>query len=216
MIKSFIYYPVRLLAIILKILLIKLEIKGEENIPATGPCIVTANHLHAADPPLLGFCMGRKTTYIAKEELFSNRLFARFITAFGAIPVRRGRMNRDALRKAGEALAQGKRLVIFPEGRRSRGTLLKTTYAGAAMITARSMAPILPVGISGTEAIKGIGCIFRHPRVVVNIGTPFYLPTVDGKVDRNILDSYTYLIMKRIAELLPERYRGEYTDTKQG
>jgi 1-acyl-sn-glycerol-3-phosphate acyltransferase len=204
------YYLLRILVTPLLFLLTRLEVKGKQNMPRSGGCIVTSNHLSLADPPLLGFCLGRRTVYLAKEELFSPKWFAWLIITLGAISVRRGRLNRDALKRAGTVLSSGKRLVIFPEGGRSQGALIKTTFSGAALIAIRNQAPILPVSICGTEVIEGLGWIWKRPTIVVNIGVPFYLTPVDGKIDKERLNGFTNLIMRRIAELLPAEYQGEY------
>jgi 1-acyl-sn-glycerol-3-phosphate acyltransferase len=204
------YYFLYILSTPLLFLLTRLEVKGKQNIPRNTGCIVTSNHLSLADPPLLGYCLGRKTAYFAKEELFSPRPFAWLILTLGAISVRRGKLNRDALKKSEAVLANGKRLVIFPEGGRSRGALLKTTFGGAALIAMRNRVPVLPVSVTGTEVIKGIGWLWKRPKIVVNIGVPFYPPSVDGKIEKERLSEFTDLIMKRIAELLPAEYQGEY------
>jgi 1-acyl-sn-glycerol-3-phosphate acyltransferase len=74
----------------------------------------------------------------------------------------------------------------------------------------RSGVPLIPVGIAGTEKIKGISWILRRPHITVNIGRPFYLPPLSGKLPKVELAEQTNFIMERIAELLPPKYRGVY------
>jgi 1-acyl-sn-glycerol-3-phosphate acyltransferase len=193
-------------------LLTRWEVKGKENVPKEGPLLVVANHLHLADPPLLGVSLGRGVIFMAKEELFRSPLSAYFVGGLGSFPVHRGKLDREAIRQAKQVLADGVALVMFPEASRSRSAQLKSAFPGSALIASRSGVPILPVGISGTEKIKGLGWILRRPRLTVNIGQPFYLPSVDGKLTREKLAEHTELIMQRIAELLPPEYRGVYSE----
>ena len=190
-------------------LLTRWEVRGRENILSQGPVLVVANHLNLTDPPLLGISLGRKAMFMAKEELFRSPLSAYFVGSFGSFPVHRGRLDRKALRQAQQVLTDGLALVMFPEATRSKSARLQPAYPGSALIAMRSGVPILPVGIIGTEKVKGIGWIFRRPRITVNIGRPFYLPS-GGKLTRAELVENTSFIMEHIAELLPQKYRGVY------
>jgi 1-acyl-sn-glycerol-3-phosphate acyltransferase len=210
------YYVARGVLIGLFKLLTRWEVRGRENVPKEGPVLVVANHLHLADPPLLGVSLGREAMFMAKEELFRSPFTAYFIRGFGSFPVHRGRLDREAIRQAKQVLADGVALVMFPEASRSRSAKLKSAFPGSALIASHSGVPILPVGISGTEKIKGLGWL-RRPRLTVNIGQPFDLPSVDGKLTREKLAEHTELIMQRIAELLPPEYRGVYSgENKSG
>ncbi len=201
---------------VLLFLLTRWQVKGKENVPARGPLLVVVNHLGAADPPLIGVSVNRKAVFLAKEELFNSRFLSYFVRNFGAVPLRRRSLNKEALRKARGLLAQGMALIMFPEGRRSPGVRLESASSGSALLALRSGAPVLPVGITGTEKIKGVTWIFRRPRITVNIGCPFCLPPLNGRVTRTELAELTHSIMGHIAELLPAEYRGEYHDTKGG
>ena len=204
------YYVARVIVRALFILLTRWEVKGKGNIPSQGPLIVVANHLNLADPPLLGVSLERKAIFMAKEELFRSRFSAYFIGGFGSFPVYRGKLDRKAMRRAKQVLADGLALVMFPEATRSKTAQLQPALPGSALIAIRSGVPILPVGITGTERIKGIGWVLRRPRVTVNIGRPFYLPSAGSKLTKAELAQYTNFIMERIAELLPPQYQGVY------
>jgi 1-acyl-sn-glycerol-3-phosphate acyltransferase len=204
------YYVGRLLMRMLLVLLTRWQVKGKDNIPSQGPLLVVANHVNAVDPPLLSVSLGREAIFMAKQELFYSRVIGYFIRGFGAFPVHRGRLDRKALRQADQVLAQGQALVMFPEGMRSRCGRLRPAFPGAALIASRSGALILPVGITGTEKIKGLVWILCRPRITVNIGCPFYLPPVNGKLTKVELAEFTNSIMEHIAELLPPQYRGNY------
>jgi len=204
------YYIGRGLLIRLFKLLTRWQVKGRENVPKEGPVLVVANHLNLTDPPLLGVSLGRTVIFMAKEELFRSSLGAYFVSGLGSFPVHRGKLDRRALRSSQKVLADGLALAMFPEASRSRSARLKTAMPGSALIACRSGVPILPVGIIGTEQIKGMCWLFRRPRLTINIGKPFNLPPVEGKLTREKLVEYTDLIMQRIAELLPPQYRGVY------
>ena len=172
--------------------------------------MVVANHLNLADPPLLGVSIKRKVIFMAKEELFRSSVGAYFVSGLGSFPVYRGRLDREALRSSRQVLDDGLALAMFPEATRSRNARLKAALPGSALIACRSGVPILPVGITGTEQIKGLGWLFRRPWLKVDIGQPFSLPPVEGKLTREKLAEYTELIMGHIARLLPPKYRGVY------
>ena len=207
---SWIYYTGRAIVWLLFLLLTRREVKGRANVPGDGPLLIVANHLNLADPPLLGISFGRKVIFMAKEELFRSRFTAYFMRRFGTFPVNRRRFGRAALRQARQVLDDGLALVVFPEGKRSHTGQLEAAFPGAALIACRSSVPIIPVGIIGTEQVKGITWIWRRPRITVNIGRPFYLTPLDGKLTRKELAELANSMMKQIAELLPREYRGNY------
>ncbi len=205
---SWLYYVGRWAVRAFLFLFTRFEVKGKENVPLRGAILVSANHLSLMDPPVVGVSLGRSTIFMAKEELFRSKVSGYFISRLGAFPVRRGRLDREALRQAGQVLSQNQALVMFPEGTRGDGHL-REGFMGAALIATRSNVPVLPVGITGTETMKGWGWMLRRPRITVNIGPPFALPESSGRGRREELVEYTRTIMSHIAELLPSRYRGK-------
>lgn len=204
------YYVSRVLVRMLLTLFTRWQVIGKENIPSEGSLLVVANHVNAVDPPLLTVSLSRRVVFMAKEELFRSKFIGYFVRGVGAFPVRRGRLDREALRSADQLLAQGLALAMFPEGSRSRRGQLRRALPGSALIAARSCVPVLPVGILGTEKMRGISWLLRRPQITVNIGRPFSLPPVNSRLTKVELAKHTDLIMSRIAELLPEEYRGEY------
>jgi len=206
--------------ITMKTLLIALtrwRVEGKENVPRHGPLIVVANHLSNIDPPLLGASVPRSVCFMAKQELFRSS-FSRFIVgAYGAFPVRRGELDRDAFRQALGILRKGQALGMFPEGKRSFARQLLPIQPGTSFIAARSGAPVLPVGISGSEQVKGISVIIQRPSITVKIGRPFTLSYNTDEPLRSQLPQLSELIMKHIAELLPPSYRNTLTtENKHG
>jgi len=134
------------------------------------------------------------------------------MASVGAIFIVRGEVDRRALRKAMEVLQQGKVLGIAPDGTRSKTGALQRGRGGAAYIACLTGVPLVPVGVIGIEkALRELRRL-RRPQVRVVIGHPFTLPSLPcqagGKSEP--LKEYTTQIMHRIAELLPEEYRGVY------
>lgn len=192
-------------------LLCRVRVKGGENVPVDGSLIIVANHLHTLDPSLVSIAIKRKMVFMAKEELFRSSPSAYLMRGFGAFPVHREGVDRKALRQAEEFLAQGLALGMFPEGKRSPDGQLIPAFSGAALLAVRSGARILPVAITGTETIQWVRSLLKGTRLTVNIGRPFSLPDVDGKLTGEKLNELTHYIMMRLAELLPPEYRGDYT-----
>jgi len=105
---------------------------------------------------------------------------------------------------------------MFPEGTRSHGARLRRAFPGSALIALRSGVPILPIGVAGTEKIRGVAWLLRRPQITVHIGHPFHLPPVSSKLTKAELAELTNYIMEHIAELLPLEYRGHYADKEIG
>ena len=195
--------------------LLRLRIVGEPSVPATGPLLVVSNHLSNADPIILEVAFPRPLFFMGKAELFDIPPFRWLLHRFGGFPVQRGTADRAALRHAGAVLGQGIALGIYPEGGRSRTGALVPGLPGVGLIALQSRAPVLPVAMTGTEYFPVNGDMPpRRPRsvsrgVTVRFGEPFLIPArVD---DRRVTpEEATRLIMTRIAELLPKRYRGVY------
>ncbi len=202
------HYAGKFLVRVLLFLLTRWRVMGRENVPRQGGLLVVANHLNLADPPIVSVSLGRKAIFMAKEELFHSRFSAYFVRNFGAFPVRRGGLDRKALHQAQRSLEKGLALVMFPEGRRSKTARLQSGFFGSALIVSRIGVPVIPVGISGTENIRGAAWWLKRPRITVNIGPPFHLPAVSSRLTRKAeLAQHTDAIMAHIAELLPPEYR---------
>ena len=188
------------------------EVLGLENVPRQGPAILASNHLSLADPPLLAALVRRRLIYMAKLELWSTPIIGPLYRLYDCIPVRRFDADVGALRRAEKVLREGHVLVMFPEGTRSGRPGLGKGYPGTAAIALRSGAPIVPVGVSGTETVSLPRCFLRRTRVRIAFGRPFTLPR-GQRLTTELAEEGTERIMKEIAALLPEAYRGTYAGT---
>lgn len=171
------------------------RIVGRENMPLSGRTLLCSNHVTLGDPIYLGCAIpGRQLHYMAKAELFKNKLFGGLIKKLGAFPIKRGKSDFGALRTAISLVSGGKHIVIFPEGGRSHNNSLKKGKTGAAMVAVKSKAKILPVGIGGKYRIFG--------KINVNIGKPIDLSGYfDKKISSDELHGITDVLMSELSKL---------------
>src|SRR5918997_214940 len=125
-------------------LFLSFEVHGGEKAPEIGPMIVAANHHQFFDPVFVSMAVPRRVRWMAKKELFAFP-FGRFFYFLGTFPVDRQGGGRAALRTALNMLAEGRALGIFPEGTRRKEGVSLEAKSGAALLAARSGAPVLPV-----------------------------------------------------------------------
>ncbi len=123
------------------------KIEGADNIPQDRSIIIASNHRSYADPVMLTMPVKRPVRYMAKEELFKNKLSGWFITLLGAFPVRRGSGDMQVIDDSIAILEKGENLVIFPEGTRSKDGKVGKGKTGVALIAAKSGADVIPCGI---------------------------------------------------------------------
>jgi 1-acyl-sn-glycerol-3-phosphate acyltransferase len=205
-----VYRILRVIAFIVAKVSSRLEVVGLEHLPEEPPYLLVTNHLSALDSPLLLYVLPHTIRPFVASKHRSNPLYAPLLEAGGVVWVRRGEIDRRALREALAVLARGEVLGVAPEGTRAREShALQEGKAGAAYLATRADVPIVPVGIVGTENIAHNLRRLRRSQVRMVFGEPFRLPE-SGHVRTQRLQEYTDLIMHRIAELLPEAYRGVY------
>jgi 1-acyl-sn-glycerol-3-phosphate acyltransferase len=204
------FRTMRAIANFLLSLFTRREYVGLENIPSDPPYILVTNHLALFDSPVvLALCPHTARAFAAAKHK-RNPFFALLLTVMDSVWVRRGEVDRKALQEALDVLERGEVLGVAPEGTRARGPYaLQKGKIGAAYLATRADVPIVPLGITGTEKIKHNLPRLRRTQVRVVVGEPFRLPN-SGRVRNQDLREYTDLIMHRIAELLPEEYRGVY------
>lgn len=200
-------------AVLSSVARVKVELPPE--LPHSGPLIVVANHLSNADPPLvvgwLTPVLGRPMHILAKEALFVGPIGSLLRTQ-GVTPVKAGGSDIQAFRAARAVLDRGEVLCIFPEGTRSRSGRLGRAKPGVALLATRSGAPVLPVGISGSDVFLPPRRLLPRlgTRITLRVGEPFRL-LLDPRLPRRAaLDSASLELMRRIAALLGEENRGDY------
>ncbi len=141
-----------------------------ERIPREGRVVIACNHVSNLDAVFASVGCPREVSFLAKEELFRNPLFAWFIRSCNAIPIRRGILDRRALRTASRLLDADEAILMFPEGRRSPSGEIGDGRPGVGFIAGTSAAPIVPAYITGSRAL---GQAFRRrPPVTVAYGEP--------------------------------------------
>ena len=202
----------------------RLSVEGAlDEIPREGPVIIAANHASNLDAVVLGSWLipkiGRRLQWLGKKELFAWPVVGYLARHGGVHPVDRSRADVEAYRLAKRILDEGHVLFVFPEGTRSPDGALQEGRDGVASLALRTGAPIVPVGIAGSDRVWPRGQRLPHPggRVTVRVGSPFrladVLPPDVAKGDAKA--QATDLIMRRIAALLPERQRGVYRGLKE-
>jgi 1-acyl-sn-glycerol-3-phosphate acyltransferase len=145
----------RIAAVVVKPLMrtwFRIRLEGEEHIPEAGPVVLASNHRSNMDPVLLASAVRRPVAFMAKAELFVWPL-GWILRWIGQFPVRRGGIDREALRRTDAILARGSVLGLFPEGTRGEGAF-SAVHPGLAYIVVRQRCPVLPVAILGTERVK--------------------------------------------------------------
>ena len=158
-------------------LLWRIKVVHPERVPATGACVLAPSHRSILDTPFLACVTRRRIRFMGKAELWKYAWSARFLSALGGFPVDRGGPDRAAMRAAEAALAGGEPLGMFPEGTRRSGPAVADLHDGVAFVAARMGAPIVPVGIGGSERILARGRkLPKLTRVVVVVGEPIHPP----------------------------------------
>jgi 1-acyl-sn-glycerol-3-phosphate acyltransferase len=223
----------RVLNLVIRLVLVltrtRLVVEGIEHLPDQPGVIVASNHLSIADPPLICLAVWRavrrRIRYMAKAEAMETPIMGTALRVYGGFGVRRGQADREAYRMSRAVLASGDWLGLAPEGTRSRTGILGVPMPGVALLAVRSGAPVLPVGIAGSERTWPIGA--RRPRfgttVTIRFGPSLDLRSVERDVGpeagpkaaegmdrRAAVDASTETMMREIADLLPERYRGRF------
>jgi 1-acyl-sn-glycerol-3-phosphate acyltransferase len=194
-------------------LLTHLQVTGMEHIPPAGACVVAGNHLGILDGPLLFALVPRKdlTTLVAKKHQ-RNPFFRLVVNIAGGIWLDRFILEVKPVQQVQEHLQKGGLLGIAPDGTRSRTHHLMPAKNGVAFLAGKVDVPIIPEATIGTEDAVPKLLRLRRPRITVRFGPSFRLAPVDIQDRSGSRKINTDDIMCHIAALLPEQYRGVYTD----
>lgn len=173
----------------------RLGARGLENVPRDEPFIIAPVHRSNLDFLLVLITTRRRIRYLGKDSVFKG-FFGTILRALGGIPVARGTADREALKTCIEVIEAGEPLVVFPEGTRQSGPVVEEFFDGAAFIQSRTGAPILPIGIGGSEAAMPKGSkMIRPRRIRLVVGETLPAPEVEGAKARRAA------IRERTAEL---------------
>jgi 1-acyl-sn-glycerol-3-phosphate acyltransferase len=207
---------IRLVCRLLIFLYTKPTVRGLENYPRRGPALVVINHLGDPDAVLALAFLPEFPEVIGKIELRNDRRLTLLLDWLGIIWIHRGRPDRRALSAALEALRQGKRVIIAPEGRESVTGALETGTDGAAFLALKAGVPLVPVTLTGTKfhRVENAMKTRRRTPVTLTVGKPFVLPETERGPER--LQNATRLIMETLARQLPPEYRGVYGYVGEG
>ena len=194
------------------------NIHGEElkKFPASGPLIFASNHINFLEAVIFfTYAPPHPVTAIAKVETWDSPILGPLFSLWGAIPIKRGEADRAAFEASLRALKDGKILAILPEGTRSHDGRLQKGQPGIVLLAARSNAPIQPGVAYGQENFWVNIRKLHRTEVFIKVGEPFKLKTEGMSFDRDSRQKMADEVMYRMAELLPEEYRGVYADLGQ-
>lgn len=194
----------------------RVKVSGQENIPYGKPYVVAMNHVSIFDPPLIGAFWPEQLEIIGAADVFDKPGQGQVLKIYGVIPVHRGDYDRALLTKIVRIIKSGFPLLIAPEGGRSHVPAMRRAKSGIAYMVEQTGVPVVPVGLVGTtedfwqRAKRG-----ERPQLEMRIGKPITLPeiTVKGNERHEARQQNADLVMRHLAGLLPEEYRGVYAES---
>lgn len=188
-----------------------------QRVPREGPGLLLSNHVTNLEGPLLYvFLRPRKTTALGKIELWQNPFTRFFMNTWKIIPLHRGSVDGQAMRRCFSALDEGYFIGVAAEGTRSRDGVLRRGQPGATLLATRANVPVVPIAHWGlSDAPSHLRRLRRAP-AKVRVGRPFFLRKPDGStITRSDRTRMVDEMMYQLAALLPEHLRGEYADLEQ-
>ena len=169
----------------------KINVTGKDNLNIEGGFVLTANHKSNWDVIVLYAMLNKELNFMAKAELFENKLFAWVLRKFGAFPVKRNSNDIGAIKQALQILNNKKILAIFPQGTRRAELDIDDAKAGAVLFASRCQKPIVPIAIAGDYKLGS--------KIDIVIGEPIHF--TERKLSPDELNSNTVVVMKKIKEL---------------
>jgi 1-acyl-sn-glycerol-3-phosphate acyltransferase len=183
------------------------KVAGKEHVPSSGPVILAPVHRSFADFGFTAFCTRRKLFFMTKDSMWERKWLGRLLLYVGAFPVHRESADREALQRAEEVLKRGECLVLFPEGTRRQGAVIENLMEGAAFLSARTGAPIVPIGIGGSDLAMPKGKILPKPltiQVVIGPAIPPPARTGGGRVSRSSVHAATDDLVAKLQDVYDE------------
>jgi 1-acyl-sn-glycerol-3-phosphate acyltransferase len=191
-----------------------------ERVPLEGPVLLASNHVSFADPPLIGCCLPRSISYLARDTLFSPPWFGAVLRHFNGIPIDRDGGGPSGLKVVLGRLAQGDAVLLFPEGTRSVDGRLQEARGGIGLLVTKAAVPVIPVRVFGLDRAWGRGNRFPRPHpAAIKFGPPIDLQglreeavVADKMRQRFLYDEIGRRIMSGIAALEPCTDRATFAD----
>lgn len=193
-------------------LCLNIRVEGLENLPKTGPLLIVINHIGDADAVAVVSQLPNPPDALGKIELYDDLpILGKLMHWYGVIWLHRGKADIRAIKSALDGLAENRIIIIAPEGRYSLTGALEEGTNGAAFLAYKSGAPVLPIAVTGTENENVYSHLKRFKRAKVNIkvGKMLHLQN-QFSTKQEAVTQGTRQIMAALANLLPEKYRGEY------
>jgi len=183
------------------------QVVGQAHVPSMGPVILAPVHRSFADFGFTSFCTRRKLFFMTKDSMWKNKYLGRLLLYVGAFPVHRESADREALQRAEEVLKRGQVLVLFPEGTRRQGATIEDLMEGATFLSARTGAPIVPIGIGASDLAMPKGQAIPRPYTIhVVIGDAIAPParTGGGRVSRSSVHAATADLVVKLQAVYDE------------
>jgi 1-acyl-sn-glycerol-3-phosphate acyltransferase len=189
--------------------LYRVKVVGGDRVPKTGGFVLAPSHRSMMDIPFAAVVTPRRIRFMGKVALFKVPVLGTLFTWLGGFPVARDGTDRKAVRDSVAMLEAGEVLCVFPEGTRQHGEKIQPLQPGAAYLSLRSGAPIVPIAIAGSEEVlrDHSSPIPRFARVVITVGEPIVPePRTSGVVPRDHVDALTARLHDSLQTLFDEAY----------
>ncbi len=193
--------------------LVRIKINELDHVPQQGPLLIYPNHIIAFEVPLIYHLLQpRLVSAMAKAESWDNRFYAWLFDLWKIVPVKRGQADTTAIRHSLQMLDEGYVFTISPEGTRSHDGKLIKAHPGIVPIALKSGAPLMPIAHWGIEKLPQNLKKLRRTNFHIRTGKAFYLDPRGERVTKEVRQEMVDEMMILLARLLPEEYRGYYTD----
>ncbi len=177
----------------------RLRIYGREKLNNMENCLIAANHISAYDPPFIGSIIPIEIHFLAKVELFRNKLFGAILLSLNCIPVKRGRIDKNAITRVKMVLRKNRSLLIFPEGTRKSSRV----KSGIGKFAIETKTDICPVYVENSTDFWG--CFLGKKRLKIVIGERIKASEfADWEANKENYQKLSEYVMKRIFELKDE------------
>ena len=196
--------------------LANVKVVGRENVLFGKPYVVAMNHVSIFDPPFAASFWPEQLEIIGASDVFDKPGQGQLLKAYGVIPVHRGDYDRTLFARVVSAIKAGYPLLIAPEGGRSHVTAMRRAMPGVAYIVEQTKVPVMPAALVGTtEDFWHRATHGDRPTLEMHIGKPIALPenTARGREKHEARQANADLVMRHLAGLLPDEYRGVYADS---